>query len=767
MDSEAIVASEGAAGGTNADIRVHYRFCPFCEQNCATEVRVDHGTGRVLDVRGDKADPLSKGYICPKAYAMKDLHHDPAVLTGPVIKRNGRFEPATWDEALDYAAARIRAIQDEHGRDALAFFFGSGIAHIPGLTLYTPGLLTALGTTQIYSTSSVDCHPQFLTAVSMFGGLASFPVPDIDNSDYFVLVGANPLQSNGSFMTAPGVPRRLRAIQARGGKVVVIDPRRTETADMADWHLPIRPGADAAVLFAIVRTLFEEGLVNLRHIADHAANIEELRALAQRFTPEAASAASGIAADDIRRLAREIAAAPRACVYGRIGSSMQAFGSLTSWLIVAINALTGNLDREGGSMFPQGVFEAILMSERCADGVLPQGRWHTRVRGMPELGGQLPTAALQEEIETPGKGQIRALITMCGNPALSLANGGGGLSQAMAGLDFMLSFDIYINESTRHADVILPSPGPLTHSDFMIFFTFLTVRDYMRWNAPVFPTPPGMWHDSEAISGLVARLLDITPEEAETRALRMLYDQLRAQGNPVMARFSFEQVSQHLGGEAGQDRMFDMLVRSGLYGDHFGERPDGLTLEKCKTMPHGVDFGPMRPRIAEVVHLPGGRIDFAPALIAADVDRLARWMAQPPSQGLHLLGRRQTRTYNTWMHNFPSLAKGPELCVLMMNPDDARMRNIGEGQRVSVRSRTGAVEVSVTLSDEIQRGVVSLPHGWGHNEPLEGRVLPEHWRAGVNYNHLADELLIDVPSGCTNLNQIPVEVTPVEMAPAA
>lgn len=744
----------------HADIRVHYRLCPFCEQNCGTEVTVDHSTNRVTGVRGDKSDPLSKGFICPKAYAMKDLHHDPDVLTGPMIKRNGKFEPASWEEALDFAAQRISEVQRAYGKESLAFFFGSGIAHIPGLTLYTPGLLEVLGTPQLYSTSSVDCHPHFLTTATMFGGLASMPVPDIDNSDYFVLIGANPLQSNGSFMTAPGVPARLRSIQERGGKVVVIDPRRTETAAMADWYISIRPGGDAALLFAIVRTLFEEGLVNLRHIADRASNLDELRRLAEPFTPEAASAATGVPADDIRELARQIAAAPRACLYGRIGSTMQAFGSLTSWLIVAINALTGNLDREGGSMFPQGVFEAILMSERYRDGQIPQGRWASRVSGLPELGGQLPTSAMMEEMETPGQGQVKALITMCGNPALSLANGGGRLSKAMAGLDFMLSFDIYINETTKHADVILPSPGHLDHSDFMIFFTFLTVRDYIRYCPPIFETPKEVLQDSEVICGLVSRLLGITPQEAEERALRRLCDQLRDQGNSVVSAMSFEQIVQHLGNEGGQDRMFDLLLRSGPYGDHFGEDPDGLTLERLKASPHGLDFGPMRPRIADVVHFPDGKIDFAPSQMTCDVPRLAAWMAEDQGSTLHLMGRRQVRSYNTWMHNFPSLAKGPELCRLLMNPDDAKGRGIEDGGKVIIRSRTGEVTVPVKLSDEMRRGVVSLPHGWGHDEEGVPGQPQAKARPGVNYNHLADELLMDRPSGNTNLNNIPVEVLP-------
>ena len=744
-----------------SDIRTHHRICPFCEQNCATEVTVDHATRRVIDVRGDKADPLSKGFVCPKVTAVKDMHLDPDVLKTPVIKRNGVFEPVGWDEALDFAADRIRQIQGEHGRDALAFFFGTTIAHVPGLALYTGSLLATLQTRSIFSTSSIDCHPHFLAALTMFGGFSSLPVPDIDNCDYFVLIGANPLQSNGSFMTAPGVPRRLRAIQERGGKVVVIDPRRTETANVADWHVSIEPGGDAALLFAIVRTLFEEGLVTLGAIERYASNVEELRRLAEPFTPERVSPATGIAAGDIVRLAREIAAAPRACLYGRIGSAMQRFGSITNWLITAINALTGNLDQPGGAMFPGGTFESVIMSDRCRDGVLPYGRYTSRVSGFPEMGGQFPAALMIEEMETPGDGQIKALITMGANPALSNANGGRRLTNAMAKLDFMMSFDIYINETTRHADVILPSPPHLSHSDFMIFFTFLTVRDYIKYAPAIFEKAEGERHDSEIFNGLVARLTGVSTAQAEENAFRMLYDQLRDQGNAVLAELSFEQVVQHLGQDGAEERMFDLLLRSGRYGDHFGKRPGGLTLAQLRQNEHGIDFGPLQPRIEDVLHLPGKRIDFAPAIIAADVDRLNSWVNEGNDRGLHLMGRRQIRTCNTWMHNFPSLAKGPELCVLLINPDDAAVRGIGEGSDVVVRSRTGEVTVPVRLTAEMRRGVVSLPHGWGHDEEEVPGMPFAKARPGANFNVLADEKLMDVPSGNINLNHIPVEVFPV------
>jgi len=740
-------------------IETCYSMCPFCEQNCATELTVDRASKRIVKVRGDKKDPLSKGYICAKAHAIKDLHEDPKVLKQPHIKKNGKFVAVPWTQALDFAATRLKQVQAAHGKDSVAFFFGTGIAHIPGQAVFTSSLLTALETRQIYSTSSVDCHPHFLTAMAMFGGFASLPVPDIDNSDYFVLLGANPLQSNGSFMTAPGVSLRLKAIQARGGKVVVIDPRRTETADKADWHLSVNPGSDAALLLAVIKILFADNLVNLRHIEEYADNLDALRKIAEAFSIEDAAAFSGVAAADIHRFAHEFAAANRACIYGRIGSCMQEFGSLTNWLMVCVNALTGNLDRAGGAMFPRGAFEAILFSERYQNDVMPYDRYHSRVRGLPEMGGQLPTAVLAEEMEQPGEGQIRALVTMSGNPAMSLANGGGRLTKAIENLDFVVSLDIYINETSRHADVILPSPDHLSCSDFSVFFNFLMARDYARWYPPVFQRPEGALTDGEILCGLTARILGITPEEAELRALELLYEQLKSQGNPVVENMAFDDILRHLEGERDQDRMYDFLVRSGSYGDHFGRNPEGLTLAKLKNYPHGIDIGAIKPRIAEMIHLPGGKIDFAPQLIVNDIPRLKSRVLEKSSDSLHLVGRRQIRSCKSWMNNFPSLGKGEELCVLLINPDDACERHIKDGDMVAIKSRTGEVRVRAAVSAEMRPGVVSLPHGWGHT-PLDASSQARA-ETGANYNLLADEELIDAPSCITRLNNIPVEVRPL------
>jgi len=746
-----------------ADIRTHYRLCPFCEQNCGVKIEADHKTHQIISVRGDKDDPFSRGYICPKAYAMKALHEDPDILKQPMIRKNGTLQPASWEEALDFAASRLAEIKAKHGPNAIGIYFGNPLSHIPAPIFYLAGLITELGTTQIYSAASVDHNPQLLTMMAMYGAYSSFPVPDIDRVEYFVLVGTNPLASNGSLMTAPGVPRRLEALQARGGTVVVIDPRRTETAEMADWHLPIKPDGDAWLMFALVHVLFAEGLVRCDALAPRLKGLETLRALAAAFPPEAVEARTGLAASDIRKLARALAAAPSACIYGRVGTTIQAFGSLTNWLMQCINILTGNLDRVGGLMFPRGVFRNIVQGERYRDGVAPYARWRSRVSGAPEIASQIPMSVFAEEIETPGEGQIKALVTVCGNPSLSCPNDSGRLDAALDRLDFMLSFDIYVNETTRHADVILPSADHMSRSEFPVYFVPFMVRDYIKWSPEVFAPEPGTWLDQDIYCGLLARFKKTSPEACEAEAIRFLYEQLKADDNPVLRNLSFEQVLGHLGDEPGPDRMFDLLVRSGPHGDQFGARPDGLTLERLKAHPHGVDMGPMQPGMLDaMLHWPDGKIDLAPALIVGDVERL-RAEAEDTPETLRLIGRRHVRSNNSWMHNLHVLTKGPERCTLLIHPHDAEDRGIADGAMVEVESKSGRLLVKAELTDAMRRGVVSLPHGWGHDAPgVQTRIAAA--RPGVNLNFIAETSRTDAPSHNAAFNGVRVAVRAAALA---
>ncbi|HUS68611.1 MAG TPA: molybdopterin-dependent oxidoreductase, partial [Kofleriaceae bacterium] len=462
---------------------VHHRSCNLCEANCG--VRITSEGGRITDLRGDDEDPFSRGYVCPKVMALVDIDADPDRLRTPLVRRNGRHEPATWDEALDLVGTRLRAIRREHGTDALAVYQGNPTAHNFGLLSYGQLLFRNLGTRNLFSATSADQLPHMLSSLLMFGNQILLPVPDLDRTDHLLVLGANPAVSNGSLMTAPDMRRRLRELRARGGRVVVVDPRRTETAELADRHLFIRPGTDALLLLGLLHTLYAEGLARPGRLAALVSGEETVRALAAEFPPERVAAPTGIAAGEIRALARELAAAPRAAVYGRIGVCTQEFGGLSSWLINVCNIATGNLDRAGGAMFSTPPIDLVALARRLgATGSF--ARWHSRVRGLPEFGGELPVSCLAEEIETPGPGQVRALITSAGNPVLSFPNG-ARLERALGALDFMVSIDFYLNETTRHADVILPVPSALQKSHFDLAFHQLSLRNVANWSEPVLP----------------------------------------------------------------------------------------------------------------------------------------------------------------------------------------------------------------------------------------------------------------------------------------
>ena len=740
------------------DVTVHPRMCPICEAYCGLLVEADTRTKRLVSIRGDHDDPFSKGFICAKGYSWTELHDDPNLIKTPLIKRDGKFVAASWEEAFDLIGERLNAICKEHGPDAVGFYFGNPIAHKVGLLYYTPPLLEILGSKNIYSASTVDTTPKFLSSALMFGDCTAVPVPDVDRTDYFVIQGGNPVVSNGSLLTAPGMPKRIKAIRERGGKVVVIDPRRTETAEIADQHISIRPGTDPYFLLAIINVLFAENLVRLRHLESKVRGIETIRALAAEYPPELVTAACTVPPDVIRQLAREFARSDSAAWYGRFGTCTQSFGTVSSWLQDVINVLTGNVDRAGGMMFPVGIIPNVVFNDVFVGDVPPVNRWQTRVSGLPEFAGTFPNGALIEEIMTPGKGQIRAFITMAGNPVLSNPNS-QGLSEAFESLDFMVSLDIYLNETTRHADVILPSPPHAMHSDFPAYFVHLMVRNVPKWSAPIFPLEENQRHDWQALSEIAARLAGITVEEFEEKQLQALLKKFIAEGkhpllhsvDPLVARAA-------LGEEPGPDRIYDLLIRTGRNGDAFGLDPDGLNLKKIKQYPHGLDLGPMMPRLDEALKTPDRKIDVAPAYVVADMDRLSAALPeyeQPNS--MVMIGRRDPRTNNSWMHNLHVLTKGKNRCTALIHPDDASRLKLSAGALVRVSTHIGAIELPVTITDAILPGVISIPHGWGHD--MEGTELDIARRnPGVNFNHIVDQRLMDVPSGNAILSGVPVSV---------
>jgi anaerobic selenocysteine-containing dehydrogenase len=725
-----------------------YTTCPLCEATCGLELELSE-TQEVVRVRGDDADVFSHGFICPKGGSLAALHEDSDRLRTPLVRRNGELVEATWEEAFAEIERRLPPLVAEHGANAIGVYLGNPGAHNMSMLLYGRVLMKALGTRNIYSASTVDQMPKQVAAGLMFGTLLSVPVPDLDRTDHLLMLGANPLASNGSLMTAPDVRGRLRRIRERGGKVIVIDPRRSRTAEHADEHHFIRPGTDALLLAALAQVIFSEGLADPGALAGHVNGLDAVRELVDPFEPDAVAAATGIAAGEIRRMARELAAAERGAVYGRIGTCTQEFGTLASWLVDVLNVITGNLDREGGAMFPKAAaFQANSAGEPGRGRGVLLGRWQSRVRGLPEMFGELPVACLAEEIDTPGDGQIRALITIAGNPAVSTPNS-ARLNAALEGLDFMVSLDVYVNETTRHADVVLPGPSPLERSHYDAALYQLAVRNVANYSPALLPKPPAMPDDWQTLLRLTA-IVTGQGANAELAAI----DRFVAEESARRAGLDPAAVADVLDAREGTERLLDLALRAGPYD---------LTLADLEAAPHGIDLGPLAPRIPEVLRTPSGKIELAPEPIAADVPRLRAALDRHHNGGMVLIGRRQLRSNNSWMHNLQPLVKGKDRCTAHIHPDDAARLGLRDGERARVSSRAGTIEAPVEVTDAVMPGVVSIPHGWGHDvDGVRMSVAREH--AGVNSNVLADETLVDPLSGNAVLNGIPVELAPVAAA---
>lgn len=743
-----------------ADIRTHFRSCPFCEAACGTQVTADHAVRAVTGVRGDPDDPFSRGFICPKAYGLTELHADPDRLRQPLRRRGRDFEEIGWEEAMDIAAERLGDIQKKHGANSVAYYFGNPTGHKPPLLLYGSVLMKALGSNQVYSPGTLDQIPKFVSAAYMFGGPTIQPLADLDRTDHLIVIGNNPVVSQGSMLVAPGIRRRIERIRERGGKVVVIDPRRTETAGIADEYVPIRPGTDAFLLFGMIHVIAQENRIDLGRVAGFVKNLDTVVLLAAQFPPDRVAAATSIPAETIVHLARDLASARSAAVYGRTGTCTQRFGTATSWLIDVLNTITGNMDREGGNLFSGGgVPMGMLFEDNCENGVFPVGRWHSRVNHLPEAIGMLPTAALADEMLTPGEGQVRGFVTQAGNLVLSNPNA-AKLQRAFSGLEFMLSLDIYVNETTRHADIIIPGPSYAEHSDFAAVTAFETIRKFVKWAPPIFAPEPGTPHDWEIFAGLAARLRGISIAQVEEEYVLGLLGRAIAEGRSEARDVAIAEARALIGDAPGPDRVFDILIRGGPFGDAFGRVPEGLNLEKVRAHPHGLDLGPLDAgMVPGVLRTPDRLIDLAPPQIVADIPRMEAALAEFARPGsLVMIGRRHIRSKNAWMHNVHLLVKGKDRCTLIVNPLDALRIGIAEGERARLRTHIGAIEVPVEISDEIMPGVVSLPHGWGHVEVDETRQRVANAHPGRNANSIIDESDLDVPSATTILNGVSVEL---------
>ena len=687
----------------------HYRNCNLCEAICGIEIV--HEDGKILSITGDKLDPFSRGHICPKAVALKDIYEDGDRLRCPVKRVNGAWQEVGWEEAFDEVASRLKDIHERYGRDAVGVYQGNPSVHNLGTMLNSRELLKVLKTRNNFSATSVDQLPHHFASWAMFGHPFLIPVPDIDRTKFFLIMGANPLASNGSLMTSPDIINRLNAIKERGGKIVLIDPRRTETARVADEHHFIRPGSDAFFLLALVNVLFGEGLVDPCRLADFTDGFETMQDIALRCSPDDAEKRTGIPADEIRRLAREFAASGAAVCYGRVGLSTQRFGGLCQWLINAINILTGNFDRPGGAMFTTPAFDLLM----AAKGGEIRDRWRSRVRGLPEFMGELPVAAMAEEMLTEGEGQIKALVTSCGNPVLSTPNG-SQLDTALERLEFMVSIDFYLNETTRHADIILPPVTNLESSHFDIVFNTFAVRNTAKYSPPLFEKDPDAKYDWEI----------------------------------------FQQLVQRLNGATGEFKPEPPEVKLAM-GLMFG--PHRLSLDKLKEDLHGIDLGELQSCLPERLQTSNKRINLAPEVIVSDVDRLMASNGDAVvDYPYRLIGRRHLRDCNSWMHNYEVLVKGKNRCTVMVNEADAAELGLANDQSVKVSSRAGSVELPCEITANIARGVVSIPHGYGH-DGVGTSVATATEHAGVSINDLTDELVLDALTGNAAFSDVRVRIS--------
>lgn len=698
-----------------------YRACNLCEAICGLEIQVKDN--QVVSIRGDKKDPLSRGHICPKALGMKDIYEDPDRLKYPIKKTATGWKQISWEQAFDEVVENLKLVQEKYGDNAIGVYQGNPSIHNSGTTLFSPMLIRALKTKNRFSATSVDQLPHHLAGMTMFGHSFLLPIPDIDRTDFWLIMGGNPLVSNGSIMTAPDVGKRLRAIRERGGKVVVIDPRYTETAAKSDQHIFVKPGSDVWLLLAMVREVFERDFVDLKHL-DNCIGEEELALLKSLVAPydiEMASKKTSIPVETIQTLVQEFCQAKSAVCYGRMGLSTVEFGSLSHWLINCLNIITGNMDSPGGAMFPTPAFDTVNGKTK---GKQRFGRWHSRVRALPEFGGELPSVTLAEEILTPGEGQIRAMFTSCGNPILSVPNG-GKLDEAFESLDYMVSIDIYLNETTRHADIILPPATGLEVAHYDIGFHQFAIRNTAKYSLPTVEKAPDTKFDWEIFIELLKRYQkdELPQDESLRQRMKMQY---------------------HLTPE--------VLLDAGLQ-----KGGSGLRLKDLKEQPHGIDLGALETRFPERLNTIDGKIKLIPDIFKQDLERLQEHDA---SQNGHLLliGRRHLRSNNSWMHNSQRLVKGRERCTVLIHPEDAKQRNLENGETAKVSSRVGTIELPIEITKDMMPGVVSIPHGWGHQRKnIKMNIAQAH--AGASANDLTDELLVDELTGNAAVNGVPVSIT--------
>ncbi|MGY8898524.1 MAG: molybdopterin-dependent oxidoreductase [Paraglaciecola sp.] len=714
----------------------HFSTCTLCEAMCGIEVTTQ---GRdILSIAGDKKNPFSEGHVCPKAAALKDLYDDPQRLRQPVRRTENGFEPISWDEALDTVANNLHNIQTEHGKDAVGVYLGNPNAHNMGSILFGPYFYRALNTHNRYSATSVDQLPHHIVSRQMFGHQLQIPIGDIDHTDYFMIIGGNPLASNGSIMTVPHIKRRLKGIQKRGGKVVVIDPKKSETADISCDHHFIKPGSDVLLLLAMLHTLFAKDLVNVEELIEHAPDLLEVEQFVKAYPAQRVVDRVGISAQNIESMVSEFCKANSAFCYGRMGASVQAFGTLTQYLIMLFNMLSGNFNRRGGMMFTQPAADTLPHSGRGT-----MGKYASRVRKLPAFAGEYPVAALSEEITTPGEGQIKAMVIGGGNPVLTTTNG-KQLDNAFTQLDFVVAVDFYVTETSRHADIILPPVTALERDHYDVVFHNFAVRNSAKFSPALFTQEAGSKTDWQIYLGLAERMDKLNGKATEHYATLW-------QKEPT--------------------GVVDDMLKSGRYskGEH------QLSIQTLLEHPHGIDLGPLQSELPEAIYHPDKKIHMAFDYFMGDLPRVEQHFFSDTSpldarsaNTLDLIGRRHLKSNNSWLHNSPRMMKGLNSnekgqnprCSAQIHPDDAQRFNIQDGQFIRVTSRVGQVDIVAELTEKIMPGVISIPHGWGHNKAGSNWALAEQ-HSGVSVNDLTDEMCLDELSGNAVLNGVPVTIEPL------
>ncbi len=693
---------------------IHYRACNLCEAICGLEITVENN--HITHIAGDKNDPLSKGYLCPKAYALKDIYEDPNRLKQPIRKKaDGTWETIGWDEAMDYVVSNVQRIQAQWGHDAVGMYLGNPSVHNWGTTMNSTAFIKGLKTKNLFSATSLDQLPSHFAAWAMFGHPLLIPIPDISRTDFMLIMGGNPLASNGSLMTAPDVGGYLKDIKKRGGKVVVIDPRRTETAVQGTEHHFIRPASDVFLLLAMLNVICPLNPPKGDLLHDFTEGLVELKNAVAAFTPEAVASQTGMTAEAIRTLALEFAAAKSAVAYGRMGLSVQKFGGLCQWLINCLNIVTGNFDRAGGAMFTSPAVDILAQAKHRNI----FGRWTSRMRSLREFMGEIPVSTLAEEILTEGEGQIKAMITNAGNPILSSPNG-RQLDKAFESLDFMVAIDIYLNETTCHANIILPPATGLETSHYDMTFHIFAVRNTAKYSQPLFPKSENQRYDWEIFQELTHRL-------SNTEGVYL---------------------------PQPPEEKLDMGLRYGQYK---------LSLQQLLDNPSGVDLGELQSVMPQRLAFEDKTIRLAPEVFLKDLERVRDVLKNaPPQYGgtsstLQLIGRRNLRDNNSWMHNSEKLMKGKNRCTVMMNTIDAAALQCVDKQLVKVTSRVGSVALPIEITADIMPGVVSIPHGYGHNRKgVKLDVAQQH--AGASLNDLTDEMEIDELTGNAVLNGVWVKI---------